>query len=87
MELKIENKVDYIKRIFIFPLMIMSYLLFGYIRYIITGDLVYGLISTKSLTAISASLIGVGFYLLMAFMSYGLIDLKLSVQKKKAPGL
>ena len=80
-ELKIESKSDYIKRIFISPIMIMSYLLFDYIRYIITGDLVYGLISPESLTFGTAMLIGIGFYLLMTFMSYGLIDLKLYVQK------
>ena len=81
-ELKIESKSDYIKRIFISPLMIRSYLLFDYIRYIITGNLVYGLTSAEILTFVSAMLIGIGFYLLMAFMSYGLIDLKLYVQKK-----
>ena len=81
-ELKIEGKSDYIRRIFISPLMIMSYLLFDYIRYIITGDLVYGLLPTESLTFVAAMLIGIGFYLLMAFMTYGLIDLKLYIQKK-----
>ena len=81
-ELKIESKSDYLKRIFISPLMIMCYLLFDYIRYIITGNLVYGLISTERITIISAMLIGIGFYLLMAFMSYGLIDLKLYVQNR-----
>ena len=81
-ELKVESKSDYIKRIFISPLMIMCYLLFDYIRYIITGNLVYGLIPAERLTLVSAMLIGIGFYLLMAFMSYGLIDLKLYVQKK-----
>ena len=81
-ELKIESKSDYIKRIFISPLIVMCYLLFDYIRYIVTGNLVYGLISTERITIIYAMLIGIGFYLLMAFMSYGLIDLKLNVQKK-----
>ena len=42
----------------------------------------YGLISTERITIISAMLIGIGFYLLMAFMSYGLIDLKLYVQNR-----
>ena len=70
------------KRILISPLMIMCYLLFDYIRYIATGNLVYGLIPTEGITVISAMLIGIGFYSLMAFMSYGLIDLKLIVQKK-----
>lgn len=81
-ELRIEGKADYMKRILISPLMIMCYLLFDYIRYITTGNLVYGLISTERITIISAMLIGTGFYSLMAFMSYGLIDLKLFVQKK-----
>lgn len=62
--------------------MIMSYLLFDYIRYIMTGDLVYGLISKERLTLNTAVIIGVGFYLLMVFMSYGLIKLKAGMQKK-----
>lgn len=81
-ELRIKSKADYMKRIFISPFMIMCYLLFDYIRYITTGNLVYGLISTERITILSAMLIGIGFYSLMAFMSYGLIDLKLTVQKK-----
>ena len=81
-KLKIKDKTDYIKRIFISPLLIIGYIIFDFIRYFITGRLVYGLVNTESLTAVSVPLIGIGFYLLMAFMSYGLIDLKLYIQKK-----
>ena len=78
----IKDKRDYIRRIFIAPIMIMTYLLFDFIRYVVTGKLVYGLIATENLNYISVPLIGVVFYLLMAFMSYGLLDLKLFIQKK-----
>ena len=78
----IKDKRDYIRRIFIAPIMIMTYLLFDFIRYVVTGKLVYGLIATENLNYISVPLIGVVFYLLMAFMSYGLLDLKMFVQKK-----
>lgn len=81
-QLDIKDRADYIKRVFISPLMIMGYLLFDYIRYLVTGELVYGLIPADSLNAVTVPLIGVGFYLLMAFMSYGLMELKLFVQKK-----
>ena len=78
----IKDKRDYIRRIFIAPIMMMTYLLFDFIRYVVTGKLVYGLIATENLNYISVPLIGVVFYLLMAFMSYGLLDLKMFVQKK-----
>lgn len=81
-KLNIKDKADYFKRIFISPLLIMCYLLFDYIRFLNKGELVYGLINEESLNAVSVPLIGIGFYLLMAFMSYGLLDLKLYVQKK-----
>lgn len=80
-ELPIGDKADYSRRIWISPSMILCYLLFDYIRYTITGNLVYGLIPTEYLTAISVPFIGIGFYLLMVFMSYGLIQLKLNIQK------
>lgn len=81
-ELETEDRPDDIKRIFLLPVMIMSYLVFDYVRYIMTGDLVYGLIPKERLTWNSALLIGAGFYLLMVLMSYGLIELKIGVQKK-----
>lgn len=81
-KLEIKNKRDYIRRIFLAPVMIMSYLLFDFIRYVVTGNLVYGLVATEKLNYISVPFIGIVFYLLMAFMSYGLLDLKLYVQKK-----
>lgn len=81
-ELKIENKSDYTKQAFFAPVMIMCYLLFDYIRFIMTGNLVYGLISKERLTLNTAVIIGVGFYLLMVFMSYGLIKLNARMQKK-----
>ena len=62
--------------------MIMSYALFDLIRFILTGELVYGLVATDALNYISVPLIGIVLYLLMAFMSYGLLELKLYVQKK-----
>ena len=62
--------------------MIMCYLLFDLIRFLITGVLVYGLIPTEILTPISAILIGVGSYFLMAFLSFGFMKLKLYAQKK-----
>lgn len=80
-ELHIKDKTDYIKRIFISPALIMGYLIFDYLRYLATGELVYGLVNTQSLTPIPAALIGVGFYLLMAFMSYGLTQLKIYIQR------
>lgn len=81
-KLEISNKADYIRRIFVAPVMIMAYALFDLIRFIITGDLVYGLIAVEHLNFVSVPLIGIGLYFLMAFMSYGLLDLKLFVQKK-----
>lgn len=81
-KLNIKDKVNYIKLILISPLLIMGYLLFDYIRFLIKGHLVYGFVSDEILTIISVPMIGIGFYLLMAFMSYGLLDLKLYVQKK-----
>lgn len=60
----------------------MTYLIFDFIRYVVTGKLVYGLIATENINYVSVLLIGVIFYLLMAFMSYGLLDFKLFVQKK-----
>lgn len=81
-KLEIKDKKDYVRRIFIAPAMIMSYALFDLIRFIITGELVYGLVATDALNYISVPLIGIGLYLLMAFMSYGLLELKLYVQKK-----
>lgn len=62
--------------------MIMLYVVFDFIRFLITGELVYGLIAVDKLNFISAPLVGIALYLLMAFMSYGLIELKLHVQKK-----
>lgn len=64
------------------PVMIMCYLVFDYIRYIMTGNLVYGLISKEYITLNTVLIIGIGFYLLMVSMSYGLIELKISMQKK-----
>ena len=81
-KLELKNRADYIRRIFIAPIMIMAYALFDFVRFVITGELVYGLIATDKLNYISVPLIGIGLYLLMAFMSYGLLDLKLYVQKK-----
>lgn len=81
-ELKIESKSDYFKNILISPLMVTCYLIFDFIRYFITGSLVYGLIPTEIITPVSVILIVIGFYLLMAFISFGLIKLKLFVQKK-----
>lgn len=85
-ELKIRDKTDYIKRIFISPLLIMVYLCFDYIRYLFTGTFVYGLVDAEKLSAVTILLIGIGFYFLMAFMSYGLIELKLHIQKKCPQG-
>lgn len=81
-KLKLKDKKDYFRRIFIAPAMVMCYLLFDYIRFLITGNLVYGLVSTESLTFIKAAIIGIVYYASIAFMSYGLLDLKLYVQKK-----
>lgn len=81
-KLELKDKKDYIRRIFIAPAMVMSYLLFDYIRFLITGNLVYGLVSTESLTFVKAAVIGIVYYASIAFMSYGLLNLKLYVQKK-----
>ena len=81
-KLEIRDKKDYVRRIFIAPTMIMAYALFDLIRFIMTDELVYGLIAPDKLNYISVPLIGIGLYLLMAFMSYGLLDLKLYVQNK-----
>lgn len=80
-KLEIKNKKDFFKRIFAAPIMIMLYVTFDLIRYILTGKLVYGLISVDKITCFSVPLLGIGIYLLMAFMSYGLLELKLFVQK------
>ncbi|MDE6744574.1 MAG: hypothetical protein K2J95_11900 [Lachnospiraceae bacterium] len=80
--LEIRSKKEYLIRIFASPVIIMGYLLFDIIRYCVTGNLVYGLISTEHLTVVSVLLIGIGFYFLMAFMAYGLQELKLFIQKK-----
>ena len=81
-KLEIRNNKDYVRRVFIAPAMMMAYAIFDLIRFMITGELVYGLIATDKLNCISVPFIGIGLYLLMAFMSYGLIDLKLYVQKR-----
>lgn len=81
-ELNIKDKSDYMKRIFVSPLLIMGYLVFDYIRYLITGQFVYGLVNAESFTAAFALLIGIVFYFLMAFMSYGIIDFKLYIQNR-----
>lgn len=82
-KLELKSKRDYLKRIFIAPVMIMVYALFDLIRYLVTGELVYGLIVKDKITYISVPAIGIVLYLLMAFMSYGLLELKLFVQKNK----
>ena len=81
-KLELKDKKDYVRRIFITPAMVMCYLLFDYIRFLITGNLVYGLVSTESLTFVKAAIIGIVYYASIAFMSYGLLVLKLYVQKK-----
>jgi membrane protein CcdC involved in cytochrome C biogenesis len=81
-KLELKDKTDYVRRIFIAPAFVVSYALFDYIRFLITGDLVYGLVSAENLTFINAFIIGVCFYASIAFMSYGLLELKLYVQKK-----
>lgn len=80
--LEIKNKSDYIRRIFVAPLVIMAYVLFDLIRFIITGEFVYGLLPSDKINFISIPLIGIVLYLLMAFMSYGLQELKLYVQNR-----
>lgn len=81
-ESRIESRSDFFKNILISPLMVTCYLIFDLARFFITGYLVYGLIPTEMINAVSAVFIVIGFYLLMAFMSFGLIRLKLFVQKK-----
>lgn len=81
-ELNIKDKRDYLKRVFVSPVLVMIYALFDLIRFIITGNLVYGLISTDKIGVASVTVIGVSLYLLIAFMGYGLIELKLFAQKK-----
>lgn len=75
-ELEWKDKKDYVTRIFLLQIMIMGYVLFDLIRYWITGEFVYGLISTNKITVVSVLLIGIGLYLLMVFMSYVLSELK-----------
>lgn len=81
-KLELKDKKDYVRRIFIAPAMVMCYLLFDYIRFLITGSLVYGLVSTENLTFVKAAIIGIVYYSSIAFMSFSLLDLKLYVQKK-----
>lgn len=81
-KLELKDKKDYVRRIFIAPAMVMCYLLFDCIRFLITGSLVYGLVSAERLTFVKAAIIGIVYYAAIAFMSYGLLDLKLYVQKK-----
>ncbi len=80
--INVKSKKNYLLRIFTAPALAMIYLLFDYIRFLNTGNLVYGLVSTENLTFIKALIIGVCYYASIAFMSYGLLDLKLYVQKK-----
>lgn len=58
-KLKLSSKKEYIKRIFIAPAMIMAYIIFDFIRFLITGELVYGLITAGKLNYISVPLIGI----------------------------
>lgn len=81
-KLELKDKKDRFRRIFIAPAMAMCYLLFDYIRFLITGSLVYGLVPAESLTFGVAALIGIVYYAAIAFMSWGLLNLKLYVQKK-----
>lgn len=81
-KLTVKNKKEYLKYIFVCPLLLMTYILFDYIRYLVTGNLVYGLINAENHNIISLLLIGFAFYLLMSFMSYGILKLKLFIQRK-----
>lgn len=80
-ESNIESKGDHLKNTFLSPLMITGYLIFDFIRFFIVGFLVYGLIPAEIVTPVSAVLIGIVFYFLMALLCFGFIKLKLLVQK------
>lgn len=74
-------------QIFTSPCFMIIYLLCDYIRFVITGELIYGLIPNEYMYAWLVPLIGVGVYALLAFMSYGLISLRnwiITVQEKRA---
>lgn len=85
-ELRLTDKKAYLARIFTAPAPAICYALFDYIRFLITGRLVYGLVPTESLTLAVAALIGVLYYAAIALMSWGLLSLKLFVQKKMGSG-
>lgn len=72
------------RSILIAPAPAMCYLLFDYIRFLMTGSFVYGLVSAESLTFWKAAILGIVYYAALAWMSYGLLALKLYVQKKAA---
>lgn len=80
-ESNIESKADYLKNTFLSPLMVTGYLIFDFIRFSIVGFLVYGLIPAEMVTPVSAVLIVIVFYFLMALLCFGFIKLKLLVQK------
>jgi len=82
---KIDKKTELI-RIFTSPLLMIIYLLFDYIRYLITGELIYGLIPNEYLYPWLIIIIGIVIYALLAFMSYGLTRLRekiFELQSKK----
>lgn len=81
-ESNIESKGDYLKNTFLSPLMITGYLIFDFIRFFIVGFLVYGLIPAEIVTPVSAVLIGIVFYFLMALLCFGFIKLKLLCTKE-----
>lgn len=81
-KLKLSGKKEYMKRVFLAPTMLTAYAAFDFIRFLITVELVYGLIAADKLNYISVPLIGIVLYFLMAFMSYGLLELKLRAQKR-----
>lgn len=79
---ELKDKKDRFRRIMIAPAMAMCYFLFDYIRFLITGNLIYGLVPAESLTLFKAAILGIVYYALIALMSYGLLALKLFVQSK-----
>ena len=80
--LKRKDQKDDVRRILIAPAMAMCYLLFDYIRFLMTGNLVYGLVPAESLTFAVAAILGIVYYAAIACMSCGLLSLKRYVQKK-----
>ncbi|MFA6830590.1 MAG: hypothetical protein WCR67_07840 [Bacilli bacterium] len=75
-KLEIKSRKEYLLRVFISPIPFMGYLLFDLIYFFVNHEFVYGLLEPSDATALVLIPVALGCYLLMSFLSYGVIELK-----------